>query len=160
MKIIKRKILRKMFLTYEELAELLNLPYNVRFTKGMLPIKIGFTLGIFGEDITIWQDDHENFEDWRVELNIKELEKKLLLLKKERIISEDYVAYQGYEFVIETTNENLKHIEEIINKDYNKLNFLKRLCINKLSKTRLSLKDWNLINSQLLSSAKGDNQNG
>ncbi len=148
MKVTERKTLRKVFLTYEEIIKLLDLPYKVRYTEGLLPTKIGFILGVFGDEIRIWQQDYENFEDWRVELSIKELGNKLKLLKGEEIIGEDYIAYEGYEFIIDTTEGNLNKIGLFIDYEYNNLGITSKIFTHKKSKTRLKLNDWNKIRSQ------------
>lgn len=135
MRIIKKKILRKIYLSYEDISNLFN-----------LPSKSGFNMYVGIGEIRIWKDDRYNLRDWEVEISEEEFNEKIGLLKNETIIDDNYVAFRGYYLVIETTLDNLHLIDSIINK---KRGLFRKILNPFLDKKSLNIGDWILIKNKI-----------
>lgn len=127
----KKKILRKIRLSYRQISNMFNLPSKTNF---MIMIQDG--------GLHMWKTEENNLIDWAGDVSKEELHNKLDLLSGEELVSEDYIVFYGYSLIIETTDKNLKLIKSELDKDHNKSNIIKKLFYFKINPKSIDLNKW------------------
>ena len=101
---------RKIKLNYSEIRDIWNLPdYGWNDSK---EIHLLHNLYSF---MTVYSDNEYSLEVWRRNLNEKEVLLKFFLLKGEFLKSIEYEAFDKYNFIIETSKDNLMKLQEKLN---------------------------------------------
>lgn len=102
---------RKIHLSYEEIRELFNLPaYGWNDSH---ELNLYYNIRAF---MTASSKDSNKLEVWRRNFNEREVMDKLFHLKNEKLVEIEYEAFGNYNFIFETTKENIDLIDERIKK--------------------------------------------
>lgn len=128
----KKKYLRKIRMTYNQISKMFNLP--IKNKEFMIMEKYG--------GLHVWKNDIYKLQDWSAEISSEEVSKKLKLLPGESLRGDDYWCFYGYDLIIETTEDNLNLIKNLGIKYHNGLNPLKRFFTFKIDERFIYLKKW------------------
>jgi len=128
--IIKKRIIyRKIYLTYTDIMRLFDIKLNIIKSSSDDIVKINngsITTGVFGGELQVWDEKTYSLEHWNVTFSAGEIRKYLSLFDDEKLSDTEYVVFNGYNFIIETTNRNLKEIEDKLKEIRKTKGFLRR----------------------------------
>ena len=103
---------RKVALDYSEIRKIWNLPpfgWN-----GSRELHLLFNLYSF---MTVYSKNVFLLEVWRKHFNEKEVLSKFYILKNEKLVDIKYQAFNTYNFIFQTTKENLDKIQYKLNEN-------------------------------------------
>ena len=129
MRIKERTIYRKIYLNYRDIMRLFDIKLNIIKSSSDSIIDIdggSITTGVFGGELQVWDKKTYSLEHWNVTFCAEEIRKYLSLFDDERLRDTEYVVFNGYNFIIETTNRNLKDMENKLKKIKSTKGFLRR----------------------------------
>ena len=128
--IIKERIIyRKIYLSYRDIMRLFDIKLNIIKSSSDNIVNIdggSITTGVFGGELQVWDKKTYSLEHWEVTFCREEIRKYLSLFDDERLNDTEYVVFNGYNFIVETTNKNLKKIEDSLKEIRKTKGFLRR----------------------------------
>ena len=102
---------RKVGLNHSEIRKMWKLPsYN---WNGSGELHLLFNLYSF---MTAYSDNVFLLDVWRKHFSEKEVLSKFYILKNEKLVDIEYEAFNTYNFIFQTTKENLDKIQDKLNK--------------------------------------------